>query len=513
MATFINVNTGGDELLTQAKQQQQAARWAQGQKMQREELANDKAKQQSADPQGKGLDPLPYRRDLAAFKRGSFPAFGFVDDGNNQIITVWSADLQASVTFDGLRKEPAPEGVYFEGGQGSSSFIDDPSGLNTPGLVVNDDGIGEDADWEESEDFYRSTQSGLGGQSIAFTGYTEDYTYSHIEQGVTFVLPAGPETFIYARLQETNSVRSHSWTEFYQISTLTHRYNEVVNGTFVAAHYAHEIQQSLTPYRQASPFRSRQVFCCVVGPRAVRKIEAPAGLKARLEYLYPPLPNPTLTLTGGFIRNVVTRTGYTNAGGFAVGTSTNIYYPDVLAVYDYSLFGDGPGYEKYADNGLVSLSLLRQFGIGNLDSTDHSGGFANTEATEYTPSRWSPAVFSLLASYDGSLDSRDDAFSYAYIRQAYLPSAPRLFFDSNLTYDPAADQFSLTFPSTRVQPATLLTRLDSSQLRANPSTTQLLAGWEAADFPQPLLVWDWANPGYCRQRLLALGFSASDFVP
>ncbi len=518
MSTRIIVSYDQAELVQRAQEVQSANRQSQQQRS-RDQATQAKIEQQTAagsetqeQPIG-GQPNTDILRQVAAM-RGSFPAFGFIDDGNNQIITVWSTDLQASVTFDGLRKEPAPTGVYFEGGQGSSESINDPSGLNAPGLILTDDGSGEEADWDEGEQFYRSSDPDLDGQTITFTAYTETYTYYHIEQGVTFVLPAGPETFIYVRLQETNSVRSHSWTEFNQISKLTHRYDEVVNGTFVAAHYAHEIEQSLTPYRQASPFRSRQVFCCVVGPRAVRKIEAPAGLRARLEYLYPPLPDPTLTLTGGFITNVVTRTGYTNAGGFAVGTSTNIYYPDILAVYDYSLFGDGPGYEKYADNGLVSLSLLRQFGIGNLDGTDHSGGFSNTPSmNSFTTSYWSPAAFSLLTTYDGSLTSRSNALSYSYMRNRYLPSAPRVFFDAKEDFDIETEEYSVSFPSSTKQPETLLTRQDNSTFRANRQTKQAFKGWEAAGSPQPLYVWDWGRPGYCRQQLLGLGFSSADLTP
>ncbi len=70
MATFINVTSGGDELLNQAKRQQQAARWAHGQHNQRQSLSNEKTKQAAEEPQGKGLDPLPVRRDLSASASG-----------------------------------------------------------------------------------------------------------------------------------------------------------------------------------------------------------------------------------------------------------------------------------------------------------------------------------------------------------------------------------------------------------------------------------------------------------
>jgi hypothetical protein len=73
MATFINVTSGGDELLIRAKEQQQAARWAHGERNQRQGLSNDKAKQDPLDPQGKGLEPLPVRRDISA--SGSGDAF------------------------------------------------------------------------------------------------------------------------------------------------------------------------------------------------------------------------------------------------------------------------------------------------------------------------------------------------------------------------------------------------------------------------------------------------------
>jgi hypothetical protein len=74
MATFINVTAGGDDLVARAKAQQQAGRLAKAEQTRRQSIANEKVKQGTSEPQGKSLEPLPYRRDIAAHR---FPQIGY----------------------------------------------------------------------------------------------------------------------------------------------------------------------------------------------------------------------------------------------------------------------------------------------------------------------------------------------------------------------------------------------------------------------------------------------------
>jgi hypothetical protein len=72
MATYINVNSGGDALLERVKAEQQAARFAKAEQDRLGQLSADKSKQGiTEEDRAKGLDSLPYRRDLAAFSTGS----------------------------------------------------------------------------------------------------------------------------------------------------------------------------------------------------------------------------------------------------------------------------------------------------------------------------------------------------------------------------------------------------------------------------------------------------------
>ncbi len=516
MSTRIIVSYDQAELVQRAQEAQSANRQSQQQRS-RDQATQAKVKQQTAagsetqeQPIG-GQPDTGIQRQVAAMRDGSFPALGFVDDGNNKIITVWSGDLKESVTFDGRRKEPAPQGVFFAGGSGSAGYKDDPNGLDVEGLLFVDDGLYRHPQWLNDELYFWSEDGGLVGNSITFTFFGEEYNFIHHEQGATFVLPAGKDTFVYVRLQEVNSTRRHSWRESAQISTLAYHY-EVFDGSRYG--YAHEVEESASLGRAATVFPSRQVFCCLVGPKSVKKIEPPAGLLARLEYLYPTLPGPTLISPGPTI-NLLTRTGFNAATDtFSVVDYSSQAYPDAIASYDISLWGNSPGYEQYVDGSLVTLSLLRQFGIGQLDSTDHSGGFSNTVLmNSFTGSFWSPAVFSLLKDYDGSLTSRSNALSYSYMRNKYLPSAPRTFFDAKEDFDIDTEEYSVSFPSTTNQPETLLSKQDNTTFRVNSQTKQVFEGWEAAGFPKPLYVWDWGRPGFCRQQLLGLGFSSADLTP
>jgi len=72
MATYINVNSDGDALLEKVKAEQQAARFAKAEQGRLGQLSADKSKQSIAEEgRAKGLDALPYRRDLGAFSTGS----------------------------------------------------------------------------------------------------------------------------------------------------------------------------------------------------------------------------------------------------------------------------------------------------------------------------------------------------------------------------------------------------------------------------------------------------------
>ena len=90
MATIISVTGGGDDLINRAKAQQQAGRLAKAEQNRKRNLYNEKSKQTTTeDKPPVGLEPLPYRRDIAA-QRGAVDQIAFVGSGFNSPVTAAS---------------------------------------------------------------------------------------------------------------------------------------------------------------------------------------------------------------------------------------------------------------------------------------------------------------------------------------------------------------------------------------------------------------------------------------
>lgn len=91
--------------------------------------------------------------------------------------------------------------------------------------------------------------------------------------------------------------------------------------------------------------------------------------------------------------------------------------------------------------------------------------------------------------------------TYSFYKLPTLPTGSRFYTSTALVQAPIAPiRFNLTSP-----PRPVLT------LRAGTPSIPFWAGEQIP--PSYIMSWDWGKPDYCRQQLLALGFSAADLTP
>lgn len=162
---------------------------------------------------------------------------------------------------------------------------------------------------------------------------------------------------------------------------------------------------------------------------------------------------------------------------------------------------------------LYSYGLSRSFGLVlGSNSGDGTGLFT-------------PGVYTFLSSYRG--DPPSNSNSYATVRSTYLGSAPvspkllapcmieggcpvpgtRTQERPSNSNEPAF----ITFDSTRNIPTVRTAPLDASGFKREARRLDLI-DVDLSEY-NPIYAWDWGNPAYCRQQLLALGFSPADLTP
>jgi hypothetical protein len=171
----------------------------------------------------------------------------------------------------------------------------------------------------------------------------------------------------------------------------------------------------------------------------------------------------------------------------------------------------------YVENKWV---LARQFGIHPSNLSAGSSQFSH---------RFTPAIYTLLG---GSLDglTTTTLTDYASMRRSYFSVAPRTYlrndYENQISTLIRHKTTNAEPPNTNyVIPASVLRPDPSFDVRVNREGVDSSAGrpsWPSGGAVSPInpittvihyLAWDWGNPGYCRQQLLALGFKPSDLAP
>lgn len=235
--------------------------------------------------------------------------------------------------------------------------------------------------------------------------------------------------------------------------------------------------------------------CYIVSRTSIRKLTMPQALKDRLEYLYPPLPDPQPT--GRPWRN-------------------SWFEDPATAATDIGAHG-----------------LLCGYGLGRYDYPSH-GLWSSNASIEYGGTRlFSPGVYTFLFDYRRELDWLPNEYS-SYSRVAsMLPikNFNKLFIHADLQWkDPSNHLTQLKQTeawSSKISPlstTTMLTvkepewkRTPKLDVKAGvPRDLSLPSGWNySSDFPSRSVYMstNWGDKGYCLSQLRRLGFTLADLVP
>jgi hypothetical protein len=454
------------------------------------------------------------------------------DDGQvaSRTVTVRNAAGTDSVTFTyDLPTYPVPEDAWFDGGNGFSDVTDGAYGYS----VLNCSYLGT----VDGVDFPLRTRR------------TESFTIEESESRLAFALPIGTDScmFVY------RSKGAKLWWHYQHEQVNTWRVAE----TWLAAARTYcetgeevppfvplgggglnwsgwtidTVTSSLAVTGSSAPSSWDECRCILVSPDSVREITPPESLIAVLnQYAASSYPTSSQQI-GSYLPS-----GYTIPGGYGVtptyswgtlppGEDETYFYQPINALRFTDAAFPVATYQDLSGQ----LSLLNCYGIGALASTWHP---AIGSATFYSPAMFafladiSPAI---LDDYDGDIYAYEEAkyadnIQYGYIASTYLGSAPipTTFLapcvlsgscpvDSveGVNWADLATSYA-KFDQTTVTPVSIEDAMDSGDF--TPGTVEVdLIDIDGSE--NIFYTWNWQQPDYCRDQILALGFTGSDLTP
>lgn len=235
--------------------------------------------------------------------------------------------------------------------------------------------------------------------------------------------------------------------------------------------------------------RLNSYLCFVYSKDKLRELEVPQLLKDKLDLL---LPNLSLTLESTQRGSTSTRT--TRAYLKNPPSAFSGYYTDILAeqqtpnFFNRNVFNYSASQGPYGSVPELNQILAKQFGMGSL-KTNYHGSFGKFYST--------PAVYSYLKG-DMNLISPLTK-EYSYMREEFFNNAPKRYIDVNL--DDELTNYKLHH-LTRQTPVNIEQAMPAQVFK------KVRLGYRGI-----YNGWDWGDPNYCRQQLLALGFTNADLTP
>lgn len=472
MTTQINVTVGGVELPAQARRGQEGNRWRLEQtEQQRQTTAQQQAAQaqQAADvvtgtPSGRGPG-YGYRPDELAASRRMDERIG---------VAVWSAEVKTVGTSETT--------TYRISNAARTGMVE--LTVTTP-LTRDRTPIGSDV-----TDGDPNTYDGT--RTITYTAHDD---HSKLTTEYLGFLPVGNGSILFLAIQRTAVTRGEYY-HFYRLE-----------GTSRINQYGLRIRKAVTTETTSASYyieESNTVKCALVTNNGVKEIQPTAAVLASIEASYP----STATwaqydgATGGHFQSYNGTAIVEDLeldGGTAVlplQVTLNTMVP-FSTLYPYKQ--PPTGKRSYPLQGLA-----RHYGMGDLTTNDH-------RSHRY----WTPAEYGQLNPFAGVDYGTDETATnltnYQQFRATFLAStpAPPSFLDACLTPGSCPTEYE-TFFRTRQSPVDIFTAMEPAQFRPvsrRVSTPPLQPGEGLA------FVWDWGVPAFCRQQLLALGFTEADLTP
>jgi hypothetical protein len=535
MTTQINVIVDNGGLSAKAKQQTQANRWQKLEADNRQKVEQQGLQQRDAERllRGIGPDGRPlYGSSPAQLLRRDEPAAWRISDSyavagvqisgilsskpsNAKIrtVTLSTVDEAVTQTFD-LYEFPFEPGYNSSGttfNAGRSAYTHSnalastsPQYSSTP---ITGPGFGPAASAGLPSIKTVSNVQRIVSQS-------ENYTIAHLPLSGGALLLA-----IAGRYTGVATIRNEVWVETVHAETQPTLSPNPLNESRDIFFRNHSTTLAVNNSEEA-PQSGDYTKCWLVTPNTIREVPAPVQLKTKLLAYVPQYNYTTTNTTTSY---TLTNRTYTDAGLYYAfdqpfETLPNSTPQPVRISAENRVYGNtywafispisGEGTYVFCDYAVTTQTATRKVAVQSQVSAgedfynfDRYGlwGFASVDAC------YSPGVYAQLddtnISYDSALNE-----DISYLASAFMPSypLPRVALQAVLRQDASNNdfrRFDIRKPMSNVLVAENL-------LQKNKSKQASFAQFSGFDF-----VWDWGKPGFCRSKLLALGFSESDLTP
>lgn len=505
MSTYITVTSGTGALVNRVKQVQQTNREAQ---LQRERDTTLQAKIEAevgntqpdtTAPIGGNPDTRIDRRPSAQRKAGA--VVGVTYSLNVDSTEARTVKLRVGTTDFALSAEI---GAIFDPGLVTINDVTLPSSGSSGDPVEAVGGL------QYYDSFYTNPYqawseldaSGVGAPPLLYQGtvappassqvdaWTASYDTLSADRSTTLVLPAGGKNCVFVYVH--NKVKAFNTYRRIQRRTQERENPRIQTGLAprIGSGTWYDMRQTnrvIFEYVDTQLFTAYQIFAFLVTSRAVTALAVPEQARSYIEALCPPV-----TVNG--TAQKLTESGGGQVSGYGPGSSSYFFtLPNVYAPapsVDLAAWQDSTVYGTYAVDNDV---LAKQFGIGWLQYSDHSGNF------------FSPAVFAYVK---GALNLQaTDAKQYAAMRLQLSGLPPRKYLAPCVQTCSTEDT---EFYSTDTEPLSITVGLDETLFKLERRYTVKKGEVSAGEL---YFCWDWDKRNYCRQQLSSLGFSGLAFAP
>lgn len=445
-------------------------------------------------------EPEPVPLVLDELDKIAFAVVQETTSGNDSIVTVSNRGGTQSVTLTipQLVKE-YPQSEWFGGEEGYDvTYTGEDFQLGINGL------------WWLTPVF-----PGLDTSAKVYTTTTRTQLKRDVTQGShasLIVMPCGSEAAVvvyrYDAIACTAVLKITSTNTDTRILTATYTYTSVSGQPETWALLGRQSQGSST-VQTLTNAQTRCIYRAVyVSPQTVKEVPVPAVLRNEIARICPE-PTQLGTAVSAPIYTGQFGSSYYNPPDTIIETGEQ--WPNGDPVLAPGSAGDSY-YPSYTN---ITVNTPR---IGASVSYAASNAQALVGWGLYRPSQQehaTPGIFAFFKSYDPLTATGEEETSYSYAKSQYLQSAPvpNRFLGECVLADscdlPSGEPGTIRFDRTSVIPDNTGTDIPVQSFRPGTRKYGLTVG-EGSTY---LAAWDWGRAAYCRQQLLALGFTEADLTP